>query len=66
MNELLDQIENDIGVSSIEDNLKSDLNHAIEKSRNVSQFILENAKKDPNLAGASSYNFLMMMGYLLG
>ena len=66
MNELLDQIENDIGVSSIEDNLKSELNHAIEKSRNVSQFILENAKKDPNLAGASSYNFLMMMGYLVG
>ena len=66
MNELLDQIENDIGVSSIEDNLKSELNHAIEKSRNVSQFILENAQKDPNLAGASSYNFLMMMGYLVG
>ena len=66
MNELLDQIENDIGISSIEGNLKSELNHAIEKSRNVSQFILENAKKDPNLAGASSYNFLMMMGYLVG
>ena len=66
MNQLLDQIENDIGVSSIEDNLKSELNHAIEKSRNVSQFILENAQKDPNLAGASSYNFLMMMGYLVG
>ena len=66
MNELLDQIENDIGISSIEDNLKSELNHAIEKSRNVSQFILENAQKDPNLAGASSYNFLMMMGYLVG
>ena len=66
MNELLDQIENDIGISSIESNLKSELNHAIEKSRNVSQFILENAKKDPNLAGASSYNFLMMMGYLVG
>ena len=45
MNELLDQIENDIGVSSVEDNLKSELNHAIEKSRNVSQFILENAKE---------------------
>ena len=66
MNELLDQIENDIGISSIESNLKSELNHAIEKSRNVSQFILENAQKDPNLAGASSYNFLMMMGYLVG
>ena len=66
MNELLDQIENDIGISSIEGNLKSELNHAIEKSRNVSQFILENAQKDPNLAGASSYNFLMMMGYLVG
>ena len=66
MNELLDQIENDIGVSSIEDNLKSELNHAIEKSRAVSRFILENAQKDPNLAGASSYNFLMMMGYLVG
>ena len=66
MNELLDQIENDIGISSIEGNLKSDLNHAIEKSRNVSRFILENAQKDPNLAGASSYNFLMMMGYLVG
>ncbi len=66
MNELLDQIENDIGISSIEGNLKSELNHAIEKSRNVSQFILENAQKDPNLAGASSYNFLMMMGYLIG
>lgn len=66
INELLDQIENDIGISSIESNLKSELNHAIEKSRNVSQFILENAQKDPNLAGASSYNFLMMMGYLIG
>ena len=66
MNELLDQIENDIGVSSIEGNLKSELNHAIEKSRAVSRFILENAQKDPNLAGASSYNFLMMMGYLVG
>ena len=66
MNELLDQIENDIGISSIVSNLKSELNHAIEKSRNVSQFILENAQKDPNLAGASSYNFLMMMGYLVG
>ena len=66
MNELLDQIENDIGISSIEGNLKSELNRAIEKSRNVSQFILENAQKDPNLAGASSYNFLMMMGYLVG
>ena len=66
MNELLDQIEDDIGISSIEGNLKSELNHAIEKSRNVSQFILENAQKDPNLAGASSYNFLMMMGYLVG
>ena len=66
MNELLDQIENDIGVSSIEDNLKSELNHAIEKSRAVSRFILENAQKDPNLAGSSSYNFLMMMGYLIG
>ena len=66
INELLDQIENDIGISSIEGNLKSELNHAIEKSRNVSRFILENAQKDPNLAGASSYNFLMMMGYLIG
>ena len=66
MNELLDQIENDIGISNIEGNLKSELNRAIEKSRNVSRFILENAQKDPNLAGASSYNFLMMMGYLVG
>ena len=66
MNELLDQIENDIGVSSIEGNLKSELNPAIGNSRAVSRFILENAKKDPNLAGASSYNFLMMMGYLVG
>tara|TARA_B100000676_G_scaffold279681_1_gene303224 strand:- start:404 stop:1090 length:687 start_codon:yes stop_codon:yes gene_type:complete len=66
MSELLDQIKNDIEVSKIEGNHKSDLNQAIEKSRNVSKFILENYQKDPNLAGSSSYNFLMMMGYLVG
>ena len=66
MEELFSQIQSDVEISKVEDNLKAELNQAIEKGRNVSEFILENALKDPNLAGASSYNFLMMMGYLVG
>ena len=66
MNDLLNQIQTDIEASKVEDNLKSELNQAIKKARSVSEFILDNIQKDPNLAGSSSYNFLMMMGYLVG
>ena len=66
MNDLLNQIQTDIEASKVEDNLKSELNQAIKKARSVSKFILDNIQKDPNIAGSSSYNFLMMMGYLVG
>jgi len=66
MNDLLNQIQIDIEASKVEDNLKSELNQAIKKARSVSEFVLDNIQKDPNLAGSSSYNFLMMMGYLVG
>ena len=66
MNDLLNQIQTDIEASKVEDNLKSELNQAIKKARSVSEFILDNIQKDPNIAGSSSYNFLMMMGYLVG
>ena len=66
MEELFSQIQSDIEISKLEDSLKTELNQALEKGRNVAEFIMENAQKDPNLAGASSYNFLMMIGYLVG
>ena len=66
VNDLLNQIQTDIEASKVEDNLKSELNQAIKIARSVSEFILDNIQKDPNLAGSSSYNFLMMMGYLVG
>jgi hypothetical protein len=66
MKDLLNQIEEEIEVADIDRKIKDALNQAIEQARNVSSFILENFKKDPNLSGASGHNFLMMMGYLLG
>ena len=66
MKDLLNQIEEEIEVADIDRKIKDALNQAIEQARDVSSFILENFKKDPNLSGASGHNFLMMMGYLLG
>jgi len=66
VNDLLDQIETEIEDSDIESKIKAEVNQAIDQARNVSNFILENIQKDPNLAGSSSYSFLMMMGYLVG
>ena len=66
MKDLLNQIEEEIEVADIDRKIKDALNQAIDQARNVSSFILENFKKDPNLSGASGHNFLMMMGYLLG
>ena len=66
VNDLLDQIETEVEDSDIESKIKAEVNQAIDQARNVSNFILENIQKDPNLAGSSSYSFLMMMGYLVG
>ena len=66
VNDLLDQIKSEIEDSDIESEMKAEVSQAIEQARNVSKFILENIQKDPNLAGSSSYSFLMMMGYLVG
>jgi len=66
VNDLLDQIETEVEDSDIESKIKAEVSQAIEQARNVSKFILENIQNDPNLAGSSSYSFLMMMGYLVG
>ena len=66
MNDLLNEIETEIEGSDIDIEMKTELNQAIHRAKNVSSFILENFQKDPNLPGSSSYNFVMMMGYLVG
>ena len=66
MNDLLNEIEKEIEVADIDTEMRDALNQAIGHARNVSSFILENYQKEPNLPGACSHNFLMMMGYLVG
>ena len=66
MNDLLDEIEDEIINYGGDKSIKDELSKALRKARNVSEYILKNSKKDPNLPGSSGYNFLMMMGYLVG
>lgn len=44
----------------------SALQKAVDTGRKARQWLLDNAKKDRNVAGGASVNFLMMMGYICG
>jgi len=69
LGELLDEIQASVADLEAADGLgamASRLQTAVEAARTARTWLLENAKSDPHAAGAGSYNFLMLMGYVCG
>lgn len=67
--DLLDEIQASVAELEAGDDLEgmaAGLQRAVEAARTARTWLLENARSDPHAAGAASYNFLMLMGYLCG
>lgn len=62
----IEEIANQLSENAELSGLGASLKHALDAGREARHWLLENGSKNPNDAGGSSVQFLMMMGYICG